>query len=322
VLVNGLGSSKYEELFVLYRSIHERLLAEGVEPVEVEVGEFVTSLDMAGCSLTLCWLDDTLEPLLTTPAAAPGYRSGSLGAGLAAPIDRPPSTPARTRSAAKPSGVVRTPGARALGEMLAAIAGDLGAAADELGRLDAVVGDGDHGAGMVRGIDAAAAAATTGATVSGVVTAAGVAFGDAAGGASGALWGAGLLAMGRVIGERAAPEGCPDVADVRAALVEALTVVQRLGGASVGDRTLVDVLVPFVGAFPASGPSLAEAWSSALPAARDAVTATAQLVPRKGRAAVHGTHALGTVDAGARSLGIALETVGRVLRSATDGGAA
>ena len=76
VLLNGLGSSKYEELFVLYRSVHERLLAAGVEPVDVEVGEFVTSLDMAGCSLTLCWLDEQLEALLSTPAADPRVSLG------------------------------------------------------------------------------------------------------------------------------------------------------------------------------------------------------------------------------------------------------
>ena len=76
-LVNGLGSTKYEELFVLYRSlppIAARLA--GVEVVDPEVGEFVTSLDMAGCSLTLCWLDDELEPLLATPAADPGLSHG------------------------------------------------------------------------------------------------------------------------------------------------------------------------------------------------------------------------------------------------------
>ena len=76
VLVNGLGSTKYEEMFVLYRSLHRLLGQADVEVVDPEVGEFVTSLDMAGCSLTLCWLDDELEPLLRTPAATPGYRTG------------------------------------------------------------------------------------------------------------------------------------------------------------------------------------------------------------------------------------------------------
>lgn len=314
VLVNGLGSSKYEELFVLYRSIHERLLGEGVEPVEVEVGEFVTSLDMAGCSLSLCWLDDELDALLSTPAAAPGYRSGTLGAALGMPATPPqPARPARTTpvtETGRPSAAATT-----VVTLLRAVAAAIADAVDELGRLDAAVGDGDHGAGMARGIDAAVTAAASASTAGGALTAAGAAFGDAAGGASGALWGAGLLAMGRVIGQRTPSDACPDIADVRAALAEASSVVQRVGGATVGDRTLVDALVPFVDAFPEDAPSLADAWDAALPPMRAAVTGTARLVPRKGRAATHGAHALGTVDAGARSLGLALEAVGTALRT-------
>ncbi len=319
VLVNGLGSSKYEELFVLYRSIHARLLEEGIEPVEVEVGEFVTSLDMAGCSLTLCWVDDELDDLYATPAAAPGYRSGTLGATLSATV-RGPSAPLRSATEVSVEAGEPTAGALVVRNALEAIRDAIEEAEQELGRLDAVAGDGDHGAGMARGSQAAALAAATALTPAAVLTAAGAAFGDAAGGASGALWGAGLLAIGRVLGTRAAPDACPGVGDVRAALVEALAVVQRLGGASVGDRTLVDALAPFVDAFPASGASLAGAWASALPPMRASVEATAQLLPRKGRATTHGTHALGSVDAGARSLGIALEAVGGVLEAQERGG--
>jgi dihydroxyacetone kinase len=126
--------------------------------------------------------------------------------------------------------------------------------------------------------------------------------------------------MGRVLGARIETDGCPGVADVRAALAEALAVIQRLGGTDVGDRTLVDALAPFVNAFPAAGLSVADAWDAALPPMRAAVEATAQLMPRRGRAAVHGEHALGTVDAGARSLGLALEAVGAALRMTHDGG--
>jgi dihydroxyacetone kinase len=199
---------------------------------------------------------------------------------------------------------------------LEAIRDAIADAEPELGRLDALAGDGDHGAGMTRGTEAAAHAAGAALTPAAALTAAGAAFADAAGGASGALWGAGLLAMGRVIGERTQPDACPGATDLHAALVEALEVIQRLGGTSLGDRTLVDALAPFVDAFPTDGPSLAAAWQTALPPMRSAVEATAGLMPRKGRAAVHGAHALGSVDAGARSLGIALEAVGEVLRAA------
>ena len=85
VLLNGLGAIKYEELFVVYRRVHALLEEAGIEIVEPEVGELVTSLDMAGASLTLFWLDDELERLWRAPADTPAYRKGSLNP--APPID-------------------------------------------------------------------------------------------------------------------------------------------------------------------------------------------------------------------------------------------
>ncbi len=63
VVLNGLGATKYEELFVLYSAVSPLLDDAGVEVVLPEVGELVTSLDMAGCSLSITWLDDELEEL-------------------------------------------------------------------------------------------------------------------------------------------------------------------------------------------------------------------------------------------------------------------
>ena len=73
VLLNGLGSTKYEELFVLYKDINRRLLAEGLQPYAPIVAEMVTSLDMAGCSLTLCWLDAELTELIDAPCVSAAY---------------------------------------------------------------------------------------------------------------------------------------------------------------------------------------------------------------------------------------------------------
>ncbi len=75
VLLNGLGTTKYEDMFVLYKRVHERLAAEGLNPLHTEVGEFVTSLDMAGVSLTVLALDDDLAPLYAAPCETPAYRS-------------------------------------------------------------------------------------------------------------------------------------------------------------------------------------------------------------------------------------------------------
>ncbi|MFO7632089.1 MAG: dihydroxyacetone kinase subunit DhaK [Caldilinea sp.] len=73
VLLNGLGSTKYEELFVLYKDVQRRLLAEGLQPYQPIVNEMVTSLDMAGCSLTLCWLDDEMTSLLDARCDSAAY---------------------------------------------------------------------------------------------------------------------------------------------------------------------------------------------------------------------------------------------------------
>ena len=73
VLVNGLGGTKYEELFVLYHGIAPLLQQAGIETYEPLIGEFVTSLDMTGCSLTLHWLDDELQSLHDAPAGTPAF---------------------------------------------------------------------------------------------------------------------------------------------------------------------------------------------------------------------------------------------------------
>ena len=75
-ILNGLGTTKYEELFVVWRSVARLLVEQGLDVVEPEVGELVTSLDMAGCSLTLVFLDDELERFWRAPADTPAYRKG------------------------------------------------------------------------------------------------------------------------------------------------------------------------------------------------------------------------------------------------------
>src|SRR5918912_4123302 len=78
VILNGLGATKYEELFVVWRTAARLLREAGWTIVEPEIGELVTSLDMAGCSLTVVFLDEELERLWRAPADTPAYRKGTL----------------------------------------------------------------------------------------------------------------------------------------------------------------------------------------------------------------------------------------------------
>jgi dihydroxyacetone kinase len=187
---------------------------------------------------------------------------------------------------------------------------------EELGRLDAAAGDGDHGATMVRGLRAAVAAANQAAGSAGRLLAeAGAAFADASGGASGALVGALLSTTGRALGD-----GPYDAVAVTKALQAGLTMVMRLGKAQPGDKTLIDALQPFVDALAAQPTDrpLAKVWLAALPAARQGAEATSAMVARRGRSAKLGERSLGHPDPGATSIVYLLQAMGDVLAQPPD----
>jgi dihydroxyacetone kinase-like protein len=74
VLLNSLGATPLEELFILYRRIVARLSSDRLEIVQPMVGAFATSMEMAGASLSFCFLDAELEALLRAPASCPFWR--------------------------------------------------------------------------------------------------------------------------------------------------------------------------------------------------------------------------------------------------------
>lgn len=313
VILNGLGRTKYEELFVLWHHLTGLLAEAGLTVVQPEVGEFVTSLDMAGCSLTITWLDDELEAFWRAPADAPAFRKGTVAA--------PQAAEARDNHTASVAEVVPgSPQSQQAGHRVAALIGHvanaLADAEEELGRLDAQAGDGDHGQGMARGSAAAAAAAEkaviAGAGVGTVLSLAGDAWAERAGGTSGALWGEALRAWGQVLGDADTPSALAVARGAQAAL----EAIIRLGGAKVGDKTLVDALMPFVQVLNeqvAAGESLGVAWAAAAARATDAADATAQLTPRLGRARPLAERSLGHPDAGAVSLALCARVVGAKL---------
>jgi dihydroxyacetone kinase-like protein len=78
ILINGLGATPKEELYVLYRSVHNVAKEKGLEVFNVYVGEFATSLEMAGASISLFKLDDELKKLLSKPARTPFFEQVQL----------------------------------------------------------------------------------------------------------------------------------------------------------------------------------------------------------------------------------------------------
>lgn len=323
VILNGLGSVKYEELFVVYRRIAQLLSAAQLQVVEPDVGEFVTSFNMAGVSLTLMWLDDELETLWRAPANTPAYRKGSVL--IAEPLSAAECEEIREETLPQASTASQHSARRVL-ELLEAVAVMIQRHAGQLGDIDAVAGDGDHGIGMERGIlgavEKAREVAARGAGAGSLLCRAADVWADKAGGTSGALWGVALTALGTALGDSAAADATRVAAGVR----DAKEGIMHFGKARVGDKTMVDVLVPFsdtLSAAVAQGASLTEAWLRAAAVAEQVAQATAQLVPKVGRARPLAEKSVGTPDAGAVSLAMIVNTVGNLLKehSASEQGA-
>lgn len=325
VILNGLGRTKYEELFVVWGEVSRLLRERGYVVVDPEVGELVTSLDMAGCSLTVMWLDEELERYWTAPADTPAYRKGPSAM---------PSADGERRETADAESAAATPGlaqladddgrdgGRLVARALDAMAAMLADAEEELGRIDAVAGDGDHGRGMVKGSaaarEAAARAVDEGAGQGSVLTAAGKAWAAKAGGTSGVLWGAMLSALGTRLGDA----GRPDSATIAGAMRDGYDALIRLGGAAPGDKTMLDALLPFVEELDrlvANGEPWQQGWRAAAVIATDAARATAQMRPKVGRARPLAERSVGTPDAGATSLAMCAHTVADCFALTTQG---
>ena len=322
VVLNGLGTVKYEEMFVVWKHVSQLLTAAGLTIVRPEVGEHVTSLDMAGLSLTVMRLDDELAQHWLAPADAPAFRRGGTVPGdlgeERGEIYVPGEDPIPAASEESRASASRTVGILGKVEEL------LVELEPELGRMDQVAGDGDHGQGMVLGIRAARAAAER--TVQGgggartVLVQAGAAWSAEAGGTSGALWGAALTSLGSAQTDDAAVTG----EQLVTGLVQAVEAIERLGGATPGDKTMVDAAVPFRealalaqagrgGTADAPAESVSRSIVTAAARAVEAAEATADISASKGRARNHGDKSVGTPDPGAISFSRIVTLLGEQL---------
>ena len=310
-LLNGLGSTTYEELFITYRTV-ERLLGEaGVHVIDCEVGELTTSLDMAGVSLTLTWVDKEIERYWNAPVDTPAIRRGTMQAPRF--IDESQlATEAPKVTVKEPGSSASQAAARQIVSGLESVLETLRERQDELGTLDAFAGDGDHGVGMVRGVENGLAAAREladrGAGAKTVLARAGEQWSAQAGGTSGALWGAMLAAAGRALGDT---DPVDAAAQVRAAR-EALDALQRVGKAEPDDKTMLDAFIPCVQTLESevqAGKPIGEAWRKAAEAAESAAQATAPMRPRIGRARPLAERSVGHADAGAVSFGYIVRTI-------------
>jgi dihydroxyacetone kinase-like protein len=182
---------------------------------------------------------------------------------------------------------------------------------EHLTDLDAAIGDADHGVNMDRGFKAAVARVDglpADATPGAIVRAVGAAVMSSVGGASGPLWGMAFRRAGQQPGEAPEIDG-PALADMLDQMVAAM---RQLGGAQVGDKTMLDALAPAAETLRArieAGASLKEALTAACEAAEAGRDATIPLQARKGRASYLGERSVGHQDPGATSAAFILRAL-------------
>ncbi|MGV9827639.1 dihydroxyacetone kinase family protein [Gordonia sp. NPDC003429] len=273
-LVNGLGSAHPLELDLVFGEALADLDRRGITVARPMVGTFITALDMTGVSITLLRTDDELLELFDAPTGAPGWAAA------------PARSPAKLvdTSFAQPDDAADSGDENA---WLTAFVKRVQESIDDLTELDQKAGDGDFGTNMeaalghfdlpLRGSDAD------------VLKAISTSYLVRAGGTSGAIFGV----LFRHLAQEFADED-DFTAALRDGSASALHEIQTLGGAEVGDKTLVDALSPASDTLGEGGSlsDVAESAESGAEATRD-TTAT------KGRASYVGENARGVVDPGA-----------------------
>ncbi|WP_236667899.1 dihydroxyacetone kinase subunit DhaL [Nonomuraea sp. K271] len=182
---------------------------------------------------------------------------------------------------------------------------------ERLTRLDAAIGDADHGTNLDRGLTEVRKALTEWPPESPVqvLTSAGTALIRRVGGASGPLYGSVFRQMGKVL------ESPVTLAGFSAAFEEGVVAVERLGKAAPGDKTMVDALAPASRALALAvrdGVGVGEAFEQAARAAAEGAEATIPMQARKGRASYLGERSIGHEDPGAASAALFMAALAAV----------
>jgi len=302
LLVNNLGGTPTMELAIVARHAVAVLEGRGLAVERVYLGTFLSALEMAGVSLSVLPVDEPRLDLLDAPTEAPAWpnaaarpRSRRLPAPMVAAHPVPPSTPT----------VPQTALGRALSSAIQAAAKALIEEGPRLTQMDQLVGDGDLGISLERGARALQEALPMVPLDDPAATlhALGMTLQRTLGGTSGPLYAAfflraaGILRQGRPDNPQTWAEafraGCAGIAD--------------LGGASRGDRTMLDALLPAAEALAEalqSGRPTSEAIRAAAVAAAAGAAATAAMRPRRGRSSYLGDRALGHPDPGAEAVAV------------------
>jgi dihydroxyacetone kinase-like protein len=178
--------------------------------------------------------------------------------------------------------------------------------------LDAVVGDGDFGYSLARGFEKLVEDwdKLEYDDVAGLLKKTAVVLTSRIGGTSGPIWGTAFLRAGAALNDKPSPSGD----DVVAALRASIEGIKQRGNSDVGDKTLLDSLVPAVDTLERelqAGRPAAEALAAATATAQEAAEATKGMLAQRGRASYSGERSRDSVDAGAVGIAVMFDAVTR-----------
>ena len=339
LLVNGFGATPLSELYLFNNSVSNALEKENIGIYKTLVGNYMTSLDMAGASVTVLRLDDEFKALLSYPVSTPALTWGAamseqaayaveamnaiakaLGITPAAETaHKEAKAAAKTAKAAKKEAVYEVKGKPEVTETIntAAFVAIVDKMADiiienEVPFCDAdKMGDGDFGMSIAKGFRQLKKewATRDKADIGTFLGSCSEIIMEYCGGASGPIWGSAF----RYAGKAAAGKDVITLADLADIFQAANKGVYETGkksfgrGAVVGDKTLVDALKPCADALEKAakdGKKLREGLALGAEAAVKGAESTKTVVAKLGRAGTVGEKSIGYPDAGAYGLGV------------------
>jgi triose/dihydroxyacetone kinase / FAD-AMP lyase (cyclizing) len=300
LLINNLGATTAMELAIVARHAVSFLSASGLTVERVFAGTFLSSLDMAGVSISVLGLTDERMRWLDAPTTAPAWPNVSAQP----PGSAVPAAPEQGQNLSAARGGAKSERGEKVKGAIEAACQALIASEPALTELDRITGDGDLGVSMARGAAAIEQALDSFVLddISMTLKAIGHILRTALGGSSGPLYGVLFLRCGKALeGER--PAGLGQWAN---ALLQGCQAISELGGAKPGNRTMLDALEPFARVLEQSAGTsrTREVIFAAVEAAERGAEATANMKPALGRSSYLGDRVLGHPDPGAKAVAI------------------
>ncbi|MGV4964177.1 dihydroxyacetone kinase subunit DhaK [Priestia aryabhattai] len=329
VLINGFGSTPLQELYLLNHSVIRELSRRKVTIARTFVGNYMTAIDMAGASISIMKLDENLKSLLSEECDTPALRiKGEVPAVTYDEI-------IGTVEAPKVSYEVQTNKEYSVVTENRLTLNNIIFMVDQMSEciirneipfceLDSHAGDGDFGMSVAKGFKQLKSEwheilENKSNDIGNFLEACSIVIMEHCGGASGPIWGSAFRAAGKNT-ESKTELTLAEFAEMVQAAVKGIqaTGERSFGrGAVVGDKTLIDALVPYADTLTSSaaeGESLKHALVKAAEAAVEGAKSTEQIVARMGRAGTVGERSLGYPDAGAHGLGVIFTEVAQVMR--------